>query len=238
MSTVNSLHDFSSSRVPCCGGDTVFCPGYFSSVKAKCVGSSLHRHDGEPCGLQARTQSFWIDWDESVADMDEAHPPALQTVAPHKDASWLQYPPSLAKNFVLKFWGWHVVKHGESNNSRKRLVRKRHGRGIARDDVSIAPKQACAERRSQARIQFQRDDLLTLLPQKIGGQSRTGAEFQHAMSQRNIRNNPWNPLLNGPSPLCRTTKPPMEAIHAYLTPVALPMSLKIAAAAYLRYCDN
>jgi hypothetical protein len=187
-------------------------------VKAKCVDASLHCLDREPCSFQTRTQSFRIDWDEGVADMDEAHPPALQAVAPDKDASWLQYPPSLAKQLVLKFWRRHVVKHGEGNNPRKGVVRKRHGCSIPSDDLGVAPKQPFAERGSQGRIQFQGDDLLASLPQKICGQSRTGAEFEHALSQPNIRNHPRNPLLDGPSPFCRTTKPPMEAIHASLTP--------------------
>lgn len=92
----------------------------------------------KPGGFKSCSESARVDWDKRIPNMNDPHEPALQAVAAHENSSRFQYPPYLAQNPVLQFWGRDVVQHGETGTRRELAVQERHSRGIPGDNLDVA----------------------------------------------------------------------------------------------------
>ncbi len=82
-------------------------------VEAKCIGLLFYFQNLETRALKPHAEPIGINRDERVADMNQPHKEALQTVTAYESSTWPQDPPDFAQEFVLQFRGRHMMQHGE-----------------------------------------------------------------------------------------------------------------------------
>lgn len=107
-------------------------------MKAKSLRSFLYFENLKARRLKAHPEGIGIGRYECVADMDQSHAQAQQTVASEERCARLQDSPHFTEQAVLERPGRHVVQHGKADCPRKSAIRERHRARISRDDLHVA----------------------------------------------------------------------------------------------------
>jgi hypothetical protein len=152
-------------------------------MKAKCPGVFLDFQHLKSGRLKPSRNRVGIDGDERVAYMDHSHSPASPAVTAYKDSSRFKHSPYLSEEPILQCGRRHVVQHGERNDAGELFIGEGQLGRIADYDTNIAAMQTGRECFGQGGVDFDCRQAVHSLSQQVGGETRSGPELQHCVSQ-------------------------------------------------------